>query len=125
MDRDRLSCALTISCSAVLLFAVQPMVAKAILPRFGGSAGVWVTCMLFFQVALLLGYLYAFLLTRCGRRVQAAIHITLLAGSVFVLPWSAAAVVAEAGPVVSILKYLAVSVGLPYFLLSANSPLLQ
>src|SRR6185295_15128359 len=121
MGPDRLSCALTISCSSVLLFAVQPIVAKAMLPHFGGSAGVWVTCMLFFQVALLLGYLYAFLLTRCGRRIQAAIHIPLLILSAFVLPWSASALPADAAiahPIVSILKYLALSVGLPYFLLA-------
>jgi SAM-dependent methyltransferase len=128
MDRDRLSCALTISGGSVLLFAVQPIVAKAILPRFGGTAGVWVTCMLFFQVALLLGYLYAFLLTRCPRRLQALIHIALLAVSAFVLPWRAGFLptdTAAAAPIASILKYLALSVGLPYFLLSANSPLLQ
>jgi SAM-dependent methyltransferase len=128
MDRDRLSCALTISGGSVLLFAVQPIVAKAILPRFGGTAGVWVTCMLFFQVVLLLGYLYAFLLTRCPRRVEATVHIALLIASALVLPWSTSFLQAgsdAAGPVTSILKYLAISIGLPYFLLSANSPLLQ
>ena len=128
MDRDRLSCALTISGGSVLLFAVQPIVAKAILPRFGGTAGVWVTCMLFFQVVLLLGYFYAFLLTRCPRRLQALVHISLLVVSALVLPWSAGLLPAGTGaaaPIASILKYLALSVGLPYFLLSANSPLLQ
>jgi SAM-dependent methyltransferase len=128
MDRDRLSCALTISVGSVLLFAIQPIVAKAMLPRFGGTAGVWVTCMLFFQVALLLGYLYAFVLARWANRIQAAIHISLLIASAFVLPWNASVVPAGPGtaaPAASILKYLTLSIGLPYLLLSANSPLLQ
>ncbi len=56
-------CSLTIGCSSVLLFSVQPIMAKTLLPRFGGSAGVWVTCMLFFQVMLLTGYLYAYGMT--------------------------------------------------------------
>ena len=58
--------------SSALLFVVQPMMAKALLPRFGGSAAVWIACLLFFQVVLLLGYLYAFCLTRyLGARAQA------------------------------------------------------
>src|SRR5579872_4706552 len=64
----RLLYSLTIGCSSVLLFSVQPIMAKALLPRFGGSAGVWVTCMLFFQVMLLLGYLYSYLITACLTR---------------------------------------------------------
>ena len=62
---ERLLYGVTIGCSSVLLFAVEPVMAKALLPSFGGSAGVWVTCMLFFQVVvLLLGYLYAYGVTR-------------------------------------------------------------
>src|SRR4029079_9138246 len=78
MRRDGLLYALTISCSAALLFLVQPMIAKAILPRFGVTAGVWVTCMLFVQVALLAGYLYSYWLTRLSRRLQTSIHLVLL-----------------------------------------------
>src|SRR5690349_12963967 len=54
----------SVACSSALLFIVQPVLAKSLLPRFGGSAGVWIACMLFFQLVLLLGYLYAFCLTR-------------------------------------------------------------
>jgi hypothetical protein len=54
---ERLLYGFTIACSSLLLFAVQPVLAKALLPRYGGAAGVWITCMLFFQVVLLLGYL--------------------------------------------------------------------
>src|SRR5580698_3560801 len=69
----------TIGCSSVLLFSVQPIMAKALLPRFGGSAGVWVTCMLFFQVMLLMGYLYSYFITaHLNRKAQSAIHAVLL-----------------------------------------------
>ncbi len=125
----RLRYALAISVSSGLLFAIQPIIAKALLPRFGGSAGLWVTCMLFFQAVLLLGYLYAYLLTRyLGRRMQASVHAGVLLLSLLALPWRGpgeAAVTGGAGPVVSILTQLAVSVGLPYFLLSTSGPLLQ
>src|SRR5580704_8138953 len=63
-NHGHLPYSLAIACSSTLLFLVQPIIAKAILPRFGGSAGVWVACMLFFQVVLLVGYLYSFCLTR-------------------------------------------------------------
>jgi SAM-dependent methyltransferase len=128
LKRDGVLYALTITCSSALLFLVQPMIAKAILPRFGGSAGVWVTCMLFFQVALLIGYLYAYGITRLGRRAQAAIHLTLLALTLAALPlrprfeWSQSG---GGNPAFAILWLLTVSVGLPYFLLSTTSPLLQ
>src|SRR5580658_10130191 len=79
--------ACTIFLSAFLLFQVQPMIAKLILPWFGGSAAVWVTCMLFFQIALLLGYGYAhFLVRSVPPRHQAIVHIVLLVLSVAVLP---------------------------------------
>ena len=69
--------------SSALLFVVQPMVAKSLLPRFGGSAGVWIACMLFFQVVLLLGYFYSFWLTRYfSGRTQALVHIGVLILSV-------------------------------------------
>src|SRR5216684_8020215 len=70
----------TIFISALLLFLIQPIIAKAILPWFGGSAGVWTTCMFFFQAVLVLGYLYSHWITRNLRpRMQIAIHVTLLA----------------------------------------------
>jgi SAM-dependent methyltransferase len=120
--------ALTITASSALLFLVQPMIAKAILPRFGGSAGVWVACMLFFQVTLLAGYLYAYWITRLHRRAQTAIHLALLALSLWTLPLRPRFETMPSGgvsPVLAILWLLALSVGLPYFLLSATSPLLQ
>src|SRR5690242_21230229 len=79
--------ALTILVSAFLLFQVQPVIAKIILPWFGGSAAVWTTCMLFFQLMLLGGYLYAHALIRWARpRVQMIVHIALLAVSAIALP---------------------------------------
>src|SRR5450755_3286276 len=72
--------AATILLSAFLLFQVQPLIAKLILPWFGGSAAVWTTCMLFFQIALLLGYLYAHVTSRTlAPRSQAWLHVGLLA----------------------------------------------
>ena len=78
--------AVTIAASSLLLFLVQPMIAKAILPHYGGSAGVWVTCMLFFQVVLLAGYLYSYWIVRLPRRLQIAIHLSLLSLSLWALP---------------------------------------
>ena len=121
--------AVTIFLSAFLLFQVQPMIAKLILPWFGGSAAVWVTCMLFFQLALLLGYGYAHILVRAvPPRRQAIVHLTLLLASLAVLPilpnprWKPAG---GDDPLLGIMGLLAVTVGLPYMLLSSTSPLLQ
>jgi hypothetical protein len=120
---------LTIFLSAFLLFEVQPMIAKVILPWFGGTSAVWSTCMLFFQIVLLLGYLYAHWLNRrFAPRRQAVIHMAALAISLISLPvipsetWRTTAV---GQPSLRILALLAVTVGLPYFLLSSTSPLLQ
>src|SRR5258707_14919191 len=77
---------LTIFLSAFLLFEVQPVIAKMILPWFGGSSAVWSTCMLFFQIVLLLGYLYAHLLNKLPPRKQAVPHLSLLAVSLATLP---------------------------------------
>src|SRR5580704_15546009 len=83
----RLFYASAIFLSSSLLFLLQPMMAKVILPSFGGSAGVWTACMLFFQVVLLAGYLYAHCITRyLTGRAQAAAHMALLAASVAMLP---------------------------------------
>jgi hypothetical protein len=124
--------------SAFLLFMVQPMMGKLLLPWFGGAPAVWTTCMLFYQVALLLGYAYAHLLSsRLQLRAQARLHLglLLLAGAVMlvlqvrwgspVLPDDAWKPTGEEAPVPLILLLLLLSIGLPYALLSATSPLLQ
>ena len=124
-----LSNALTIFLSALLLFQVEPLIGKVILPWFGGVAAVWTVCLLFFQVVLLLGYLYAHLLTTHFRpQTQGWIHIALLAASLLVLPilprnsWKPAG---PEHPALRILEVLVIAVGLPFFVLSATSPLLQ
>jgi len=121
--------ALTILLSAFLLFQVQPIIARIILPWFGGSAAVWTTCLLFFQTVLLLGYLYAhWLFGKFRPRTQTAVHILLLAVSAAVLPvWPNASWKPAGGddPTWRILGLLAVTAGLPYFLLATTGPLLQ
>jgi SAM-dependent methyltransferase len=120
--------AATILLSAFLLFQVQPLIAKLILPWFGGSAAVWTSCMLFFQMALLGGYAYAHWLNgRAGRR-QTVVHLALLALSFLSLPILPSAWWKPLGvedPLLRILGLLAATVGLPYFLLASTSPLLQ
>lgn len=121
--------ALTILVSAFLLFQVQPVIAKIILPWFGGSAAVWTTCMLFFQIVLVLGYLYSHALARHLKpRIQAVVHVALLVVSLAALPIYPKASWKPSGtgdPTLAILGLLALTVGLPYFLLSTTSPLLQ
>jgi len=119
----------TIFLSSFLLFLVQPLIARLILPWFGGSAAVWTTCMLFFQVLLLAGYAYAHLIARLsGKKLEAGIHTLLLLCAIATLPiapgdaWKPTG---EEEPVSRILLLLGTSVGLPYFLLAATSPLLQ
>lgn len=120
--------ALAILRSAFLLFLVQPIVAKQILPWFGGSAAVWTTCMVFFQSALLGGYAYADWLARRPMRRQAWLHGLLAAAGLAALP-----IVPDAGwrpdgdtePIGRILLLLLATIGLPYFVLSATGPLLQ
>lgn len=121
--------ACTIFTSAFLLFLVQPIVAKEILPWFGGSAAVWTTCLVFFQLALLAGYTYSDLTTRkLSPRTQVVLHVILLAVSLAVLPIIPSAGLKPAGdedPGVRILVLLLVTIGLPYFLLSTTGPLVQ
>jgi hypothetical protein len=121
--------ALTILVSAFLLFQVQPVIAKIILPWFGGSAAVWTTCLLFFQMVLLLGYLYAHALVRYLKpRAQMIVHTGLLLVSLAALPIYPNVAWKPTGteePISAILRLLALSVGLPYFLLSTTGPLLQ
>ncbi|MEK6742535.1 MAG: fused MFS/spermidine synthase [Nitrospirota bacterium] len=119
----------TIFLSAFLLFQIQPMIAKMILPWFGGSAAVWITAMLFFQTALLGGYLYAHWSVRSlGPRSQSLVHAGLLGASLLLLPVTPSLAWKPSGgeePIVRILGLLAVSIGLPYMLLSTTSPLIQ
>ncbi len=121
--------AVTIFISAFLLFLVQPVMAKQILPWFGGSAAVWTTCLVFFQTTLLAGYAYSDLaIHRLTPRVQVRLHIVLLLVSFVVLPIVPGARWKPTGaedPLWLILGLLAATIGLPYFLLSTTSPLVQ
>ncbi len=114
--------------SAFLLFLVQPMVAKQLLPVLGGSAAVWITCLVFFQAVLLLGYAYAdFAVTRLRPRAQALMHVTLLAAALTTLglrirtsQWAA-----TWHPMLTVFTLLSLIIGLPYLSLSTTTPLLQ
>src|SRR2546427_5931611 len=120
--------ALTIFLSAFLLFQVQPLIAKIILPWFGGSAAVWTICMLFFQLLLLAGYGYSHAYVRLRIPARRHIHIPLLALAAATLPLAASTAWKPAGgedPTWRILGLLATSVGLPYFVLSTTGPLVQ
>lgn len=118
----------TVFTSAFLLFLVQPLIGKYILPWFGGSPSVWTTCMLMFQALLFFGYAYAHLLTRLAPRWQAVVHTVLLVAAVSLLPITPSAAwkpTDNGSPALQIILLLMTSVGLPYFLLSATGPLLQ
>lgn len=127
--RAELLFALTIFLGAFLLFSLEPLIAKQILPWFGGSAAVWATCLVFYQVVLLGGYAYASWLPRFGNgKTQVAVHLALVVISLTLLPigpgthWRTAAV---SHPAMVILELLGVSIALPFLVLSATSPLLQ
>ena len=115
--------------SAFLLFLIQPMIGKFILPWFGGSPSVWTTCMLFFQVMLLCGYAYAHISISCLKpRTQGLLHLTLLLAAVVALPVIPSEIWKPDGPdwaEVGILVLLTATIGLPLFVLSATAPLLQ
>jgi SAM-dependent methyltransferase len=121
--------AATVFLSAFLLFLVQPLIAKRILPWFGGAAIVWTLAMVFFQLVLLLGYAYAHAAaSRLRGRTMAAVHLALLAASLAFLPIAPDASWKPHGgdnPVAGVLGLLFATLGLPYFLLSATSPLVQ
>ena len=122
--------AIAIFVSAFLLFQVQPIVARYILPWFGGSPAVWTVCMLFFQAGLLCGYSYARWLSKYIRpNLQPVLHLGLLAVSLLMLPitpsddWMPTG--GNANPTLYILALLLVSVGFPFAMISASAPLLQ
>jgi hypothetical protein len=115
--------------SAFLVFQVQPVMSKTLLPWFGGSTAVWTTCLLFFQVVLFAGYTYAHCSTRwLPARWQAIVHSGLILGALLTLPvtpeehWKP---VDSESPVLQLLWILGANVGLPYFLLASTAPLLQ
>ena len=118
--------------SAALLFLVEPMLAKMMLPLLGGTPAVWNTCLVFFQAMLLAGYLYAHAAMKWfGRRTQIAVHMTLLVLPLLplgLLPlhlpagWQPPA---ESNPVLWVLGMLFLAVGLPFFVLSSNTPIMQ
>jgi hypothetical protein len=126
---ERLLFAFTLLLSATLLFTVQPMFGKMILPMFGGSPAVWLTALVFFQLMLLVGYLYVYATIRwLGIRNQAVLHLLILALPVVVLPvrvltgWIP---ISPMRPLASVSWTLIASIGLPFFALSASAPLLQ
>jgi len=120
----------TLFLSAGLMFSVQPMYARFVLPLFGGTPAVWNTAMLFFQLTLLAGYLYAHVTTRrLGVRRQAVLHLLVVLTPLLVLPLGvpsgAAAPVGGESPVGPLLGVLVLAVGLPFFVVSTTAPLLQ
>ena len=121
--------AVVITLSAFLIFLVQPLIAKQILPWFGGSAAVWTTCMVFFQSALLAGYAYAdWAPRRFGIAKHARIHAALAAISLVALPITVSTFWKPddgGAPIFRILGLLTATIGLPYVVLSATSPLVQ
>ncbi|MFC5374340.1 fused MFS/spermidine synthase [Brevundimonas faecalis] len=121
--------AVAIFTSASLVFTVQPMAAKLILPMLGGSPSVWNASMVFFQTALLVGYAYAHLMQRIrSLKAQAAIHLVLLLGAALFLPLHVSGALGEpdpARPTIWLLTTLALSIGAPFAILSATAPLLQ
>ncbi len=130
MPSSRLLYGSTIFLSAFLLFMIEPIAAKELLPTLGGSSAVWLTCLVFFQVALLLGYLYAHWMTRHqsqGRQVRT--HLGILIAAILLVALAAYAPMTLSGgsghPVSTIFAALTLSIGLPFLLLGSTSPLLQ
>lgn len=120
----------TIFISSALLFSVQPMIAKMLLPLLGGAPAVWNTCMLFFQAVLLCGYAYALLVSRWPLKRQLVVQLAILCLAFITLPiglsasWTNSVPPTE-NPSLWVLLCLGASVGLPFFIISSNSPLLQ
>jgi hypothetical protein len=135
-DRQSIGFAAAIFLGSFLLFFVQPLVGKALLPAFGSSASVWVVCLLFFQAMLLLGYLYAHALTRLPLRRQLLIHTALSLGVCLAGGWllirtgallqpMTTAPFARWSPELRVLLLLALQIGFPFLVLAANSTLMQ
>ena len=117
--------ALTVLVSSFLLFLVQPIIAKQIVPWFGGSAAVWTTCLTFFQLTLLAGYAYSDWVQRFRPKAQSILHALLLVISLAALPILAGAhwkPLGEEDPLFRILGLLTVTIGLPYFMLPLQAP---
>src|SRR5215471_15727532 len=118
-----------ITLSAALVFMVQPMFTKMVLPRFGGTPSVWSVAIVFFQAALLAGYAYAHWLTRyAGSRASVLVHLAVMIAAAFALPLSVAQGWGRpppAGEALWLIGLFSASIGLPFFALAANSPLLQ
>src|SRR5579871_4109506 len=130
MSSSRALYAITIFLSAFLLFLVEPMAAKQLLPILGGSSAVWLTCLVFFQLTLLAGYLYAHWLNRSEfSRSRQGLHLALLTLAVLVLASSylfhPSLSNGTTHPVTTIFASLTLSIGLPFLLLASTSPLLQ
>src|SRR5258708_892379 len=121
--------AATLFVSATLLFLVQPMVGKMILPYMGGTPAVWNTCMVFFQALLLVGYSYAHLTTIwLGVRRQAVLHLALLLVPAIVLPIAVNKNLVPQGednPVFGVLFVLLIAAGVPFLVVATSAPLLQ
>jgi SAM-dependent methyltransferase len=117
---------LTIGLSAFLIFNLQPMISKIILPFFGGSSYIWITCLIFFQSLLLAGYATShYIAQNMNLKKQAIFYVLLIVLSLLLIPVKIRFVHTNSSPVSSILVLLFASVGLPYFLLSTTSPTVQ
>ncbi len=120
--------AVTVFLGSGLLFVIQPMIARMLLPRVGGAPSTWTTCVLFFQAVLLAGYVYAHWVGRRRARTQLAIHVALLLLPLGMLPFSIVSGAPGTGPLAPtlwLLRALALAIGLPFFVLAAGAPLLQ
>src|ERR1700736_1148058 len=126
MPISRFLYAATIFLSSLLLFLIEPIAAKQLLPILGGSSAVWLTCLVFFQIALLLGYLYAHVITRDNFSKWAGrVHWLILIASLATLVLPSLSPANPVHPVRAIFLTLATSIGLPFLLLASTSPLLQ
>jgi hypothetical protein len=126
MSRLRILFGGAVFLAAFLLFLVEPIAARQLLPVLGGSSAVWITCLVFFQTALLAGYLYAHWLTR---RISATVHLLVLAGAAAsAIVWAARPLSTQIGsqhPIAAVFSALSLTIGLPFLALAATSPLMQ
>jgi len=118
---------ITLFVSAALLFGIQPMLSKMVLPLLGGVPAVWNTCLVFYQTTLLAGYLYAHLTSKWLRvREQAILHVVLIWFALFAISFSLNPTpLSQSSPILWLFQRLLVSIGLPFFALSATTPMLQ